>query len=62
MKNLVFALFGSTSLVAQFEFNSTNGSGIQSVFENIAIGTYSTAMGYQTTASGNFSTAMGKKP
>ena len=36
MKNLVFAfaLLCSSSISAQFEFNSTNGSGIQSVFEN----------------------------
>ena len=30
MKNLVFALLCSTSLVAQFGFNSTDGTGIQS--------------------------------
>ena len=60
MKNLVFAfaLLCSTSLVAQFSYNSTNPTGIESN-TNTASGYYSTAMGFQTTASGGFSTAMG---
>ena len=60
MKNLVFAfaLLFSTSLVAQFSYNSTNPTGIESN-TNTASGNYSTAMGSSSTASGGYSTAMG---
>ena len=59
MKNLVFALalLCSTSLVAQFSYN-TNGTGIQSS-NSTASGYSSTAMGIQTQAIGNYSTTMG---
>ena len=58
------ALFLSLSLTAQtanWYFNNTSGSGIQTPFSNIASGDFSIAMGYETTASGNYSTSMGRR-
>ena len=74
MKNLVFAfvLLCSTSLLAQFTYNS-NGTGIQSTtssangIRSFAAGNYSTAegnygstaLGQASNAIGNYSTAIG---
>ena len=60
MKNLVFAfsLLCCTSLVAQFSYNSTNSTGIESN-TNTASGNMSFAVGGSTQASGDASTAMG---
>ena len=58
----ISALFLSLSLTAQtanWYFNNTNGSGIQTPFSNTASGDFSTAMGKGTMASGGYSTAMG---
>jgi hypothetical protein len=59
MKNILFflALLCSSSLVAQFSFN-TNGSGIEKS-NTTASGFDAFATGYLTQASGDFSTAMG---
>ena len=60
----LFALFLSLSLTAQLNtanwfYNDTSGSGIQSYPHNIASGLYSISIGHYTEASGGYSTAMG---
>ena len=54
------AILCSTSLVAQFSYNSNGLGGIETSNTN-ASGTASFAVGYQTTASGYNSTAMGDR-